>query len=290
MSRIRLLVAAIAFCTLVFGGEPVSAGLFTPDFEVNQTGDQPDAIIDGFCDINPLTFPPECTLRAAIMEANAAGALGSQIIFDIPGAGPHVITPPVGLPVITNSVFIDGYTQDGSAPNTNSTDQGLNTVLKIAIDGSDFASEFSHVLRVEADNVTIRGLALMGNPASEVTTFSFLGNDNAIEGSFIGTNVQGTAGIAPVGAVTVFTGEGNVIGGPDPADRNLISPAGGTGIRLTDAAQETLVQGNLVGTDVSGMIALPNLVGVMIANDAVDNIIGGSTPGERNIIAGSMTA
>src|SRR5512144_106942 len=68
------------------------------------------------------------TLRQAILDANAnPGA--DTIAFNITGSGPHTISIVSALPDITGAVTIDGYTQAGASPNTNSIDQGLNTVL-----------------------------------------------------------------------------------------------------------------------------------------------------------------
>lgn len=53
-------------------------------FTVNSTAD-PGA---GGC------TPPECTLREAIIEANSNPNNADTINFNIPGPGPHTITPP----------------------------------------------------------------------------------------------------------------------------------------------------------------------------------------------------
>ena len=55
-------------------------------YVVNSVGDEPDTdLMDTFCDTDPITAGPQCTLRAAIEQANAtAGA--DEIQFSI-GAG-----------------------------------------------------------------------------------------------------------------------------------------------------------------------------------------------------------
>ena len=75
------------------------------------------------------------SLRQAITDANTnPGA--DTIQFNIVGSGVQTITPATPLPPITEAVTIDGYTQSGSSPNTLPTSQGLNTVLRIEIDGN----------------------------------------------------------------------------------------------------------------------------------------------------------
>src|SRR5688572_25318424 len=57
---------------------------------------------------------------------------GDTVAFNIPGSGPHYIkTPQTGYPVITrDNVTIDGYTQPGAAPNTNSIHARNSAQLK----------------------------------------------------------------------------------------------------------------------------------------------------------------
>ena len=68
------------------------------------------------------------TLRQAINAANANPNLDT-IVFNIPGPGPHTITPATRLPTITSPVIIDGYTQRGAISNT--LTNGDNAVLMI---------------------------------------------------------------------------------------------------------------------------------------------------------------
>src|SRR5262249_20691125 len=61
---------------------------------------------------------------------------------------------------------------------------------------------------------------------------------------------------------------------------------GGIGIVLQNGGGN-VIEGNFIGTDASGLADLgTRLDGVQI-NDSADNTIGGTTPGERNVIAGN---
>src|SRR5687767_13513892 len=99
---LSLLSTHAAFTALASGGRPdpmpasPMAGL---TFTVNSTADPGS----GTCDAT------ECTLREAMDAANAAPGLDT-IDFNIPGAGPHTITPASAFPTITTPVIIDGYT------------------------------------------------------------------------------------------------------------------------------------------------------------------------------------
>ena len=74
------------------------------------------------------------TFYWAITNAQA----GDTIAFNIPGPGPHYLqVPPNGFPLIyrKNNLTIDGYTQPGSSPNSNSILSSNNAVIKIVVDG-----------------------------------------------------------------------------------------------------------------------------------------------------------
>lgn len=95
-------------------------------FTVNSTGDAGDSNVgDGLCRTDAAA---ECTLRAAIEEANATTA-ADLIAFNIPG-GVHTIEPEEDLPAITFPVTIDGYTQPGVAPATAESPALLRIILQ----------------------------------------------------------------------------------------------------------------------------------------------------------------
>ena len=84
-------------CGLVmtmYGVRPAAAQSSFAVFTVNSTADDADFELDGFCQ----TLAGECTLRAAIQEANATpnGPGGpDEIRFTIRGSGVQVISPAV---------------------------------------------------------------------------------------------------------------------------------------------------------------------------------------------------
>lgn len=104
-------------------------------FTVNGIGDQPDAApANGTCDVDAVTDGRQCTLRAAIVEANSVAGI-DDIEFDIPGDGTRKIRVQSSLPAITQPVHIDGYTQPGSARNT--ATRGTNAVIRVQVDGRE---------------------------------------------------------------------------------------------------------------------------------------------------------
>ena len=218
------------------------------------------------------------SLRKAIDDANALfGA--DTIAFNIPGAGIHTITPTTPLPQITETVFIDGYTQPGASVNTDPV--ATNAVILIELDGSTAGGHGLSIGHI-ADSV-IRGIAI-GNWSVGVRP---TGAGTAIKGCFIGTDASGTIARPNGQGLGPFNGgTGMIVGGTDPADRNLIS-GNGFGVYLLDGGP--IIQGNLFGTDASGEAALPNTDTAIVcatANEA-GATIGGTAPGARNVISGN---
>jgi parallel beta-helix repeat protein len=81
----------------------------------------------------------------------------------------------------------------------------------------------------------------------------------------------------------------NTVGGSSPGEGNVIS-GNFHGVDIWDSASGNVVKGNHIGTDATGTAALPNAYGVHISAFAAQNSVGGSTPGERNIISGNSQA
>ena len=121
-------------------------------------------------------------------------------------------------------------------------------------------------------------------------------DNNSVRGNFIGTDVSGTVDLGnTLDGVLIFSATNNCIGGTIIASvctlaagsGNLISGNNQYGIEIQGAtATGNMVIGNKVGTDLTGAAALPNNVGVLILSSA-SNTIGGSGPGEGNVIAGN---
>jgi hypothetical protein len=110
---------------------------------------------------------------------------------------------------------------------------------------------------------------------------------NTISGNFIGTNAAGSGAVGNIN-YGLWLRDGthhNTIGGSTPGRRNIISGNHANGIALDDAHWNT-ISGNFIGTDLTGIQALAN-EGNAIELVGSNNVIGGDTPGERNIMSGN---
>lgn len=118
--------------------------------------------------------------------------------------------------------------------------------------------------------------------------------DNVVQGNFIGTDVTGTQALGNVLSGVAIQGgaSNNRIGGPGAGERNLISANHEAGVVIQDdGTTENVVQGNSIGTDVTGTQALGNVhSGVGIEDGASNNQIGGSGDGEGNLLSGNVEA
>lgn len=118
---------------------------------------------------------------------------------------------------------------------------------------------------------------------------------NEVIGNRIGTDASGTRRVGNnYGGVEFWDRSPlNVLGGTTANHRNLISGNGGEGVILRNGSFNNYVQGNFIGTDITGTMAISNRYsGVWIGSDQPaspirDSIIGGSEPGAGNLISGN---
>ena len=112
---------------------------------------------------------------------------------------------------------------------------------------------------------------------------------NVVQGNLVGTTRTGSNTLGNAfSAVAVFGGASfNTIGGTTAAARNILSAGGGDGVYLSDpGTSNNVVQGNYVGTDISGTAPMGNHgVGVLVGSGAASNLVGGSVAGAGNVIS-----
>ena len=112
----------------------------------------------------------------------------------------------------------------------------------------------------------------------------FTGGYNQVGGNYIGTSADGMTPVANNLGIYVG-GTGNQIGTTAVLGRNLISGNTGAGVRLNNS-QSNILYGNYIGVAADGTTSLPNAGnGIEVMGGAVSNIIGGTGPGQANLIA-----
>jgi hypothetical protein len=132
---------------------------------------------------------------------------------------------------------------------------------------------------------------ISGNGQSGVYINDAFASNNWICGNFIGTSSNGAAGLSnTVDGVTILRATHNLIGGAVPGAGNVISGNGERGVYLfttTSDVLENRIEGNLIGTDLTGRTNLGNRYSGVGLTLACQNYIGGTNPLARNIIAGN---
>ncbi len=215
------------------------------------------------------------SLRQAILNANA-GAGPDQIVFNIPGTGPHTISPASALPTITDPVTISGSTQPGFSGSPIIELNGANAGS--GVDG----------LRITAGSSVVSGLVINRFSGDGIEVSSNGGN--RIEGNFIGTNAAGTSDLGNAFQGVLIQTSNNTIGGTTQSARNVVSGNDNIGISIIAGTSGNSVQGNFVGTNAAGTSAIGNLSGVSLGGQsgtASNNTVGGTAAGARNIISGN---
>lgn len=216
------------------------------------------------------------SLRQAILDANTTPELDS-IHFNLTGAGPHTISPLTALPKITRPVIIDGTTQPG-----------YSSTPLVELDGTSATT--GDGLWITSGGSTIRGLCInrFGGRGSSQIFIEGRGT-NVIQGNFIGTDVTGTLNFGGRRhGISIMGSSDNLIGGPTPSSRNLISGTGDGGIVIFQSAARNRIQGNYIGTDITGSVSIPNRNGIAILGGPTDTQIGGTNLNEGNLISGNI--
>jgi titin len=262
---------------LAIGTATVTASTFT----VNSTDDTDD----GKCNV------AHCSLREAINGANANSG-GDTIEFDIPKtdsgysvgvSGTWTISLTSALPNITDhETTIDGDSQALNQGDTNPDGP------EIEITGASLGT--GSCLSVNSDQNKIRGLVINRCPWHGIYIFAG-GDANVISGNYIGTDATGSVDLGNGWDGVHITGgsQDNLVGGDTPGERNVISGNDQYGANIYGSGTTSnTISGNYIGTDATGTVDLGNSwVGVFIGGGSHDNVIGGDTAAERNVISGN---
>ncbi len=194
-------------------------------------------------------------------------------------ANAATITPTSAIPTVTSALVIDAQTQPGWT---------LNPVIEIR--GSSAPAGASG-LTVNASNSIVRGFIVNRFPAEGI--LSTTGNNITVQGCWVGIDATGTvrAGDGNGGVYFSGTGSNGVVGGTTAAYRNVLSGSTTYEGVAFEGGSGHLVQGNYIGTDYTGNVAIPNgQYGVAFYAGVSTSTIGGSAAGAGNLISGNTVA
>ena len=255
--------------------------------------------------IEPITPLPEITDPAIIDGYSQPGAV--QATASLP-ATLMIELSAAGLRITGGNSVVRGLAINGAATAIALVSGGGNTIEgnylgtdvtgTAAPGGQTYGIEIAH-----SSNNTIGGTTpaarnvISGCEFAGIITWgdsSIPGREaegNVIQNNLIGTDVTGTSALA--NGIGVAIGDGsndNTIGGASPEARNIIS-GNGVGVEVGspgEVPRSNKIQGNFIGTDITGTVALANgMWGVSIWS-ANETQIGGIEPGAGNLISGNL--
>jgi hypothetical protein len=219
------------------------------------------------------------TLRQAIIDANAQAG-SDMIVFAIGAVGSQqAIWLNSALPAITDTLNVNGRSQGGP---------GYSGPPLIELNGQIAGSPNVSGFELAASNCVVTGFAIrnFSGHGIWIHTYGYCW----IYGNYIGTNLAGTIDAGnTLDGVRIDHVDGCTIGGTVASYRNIISGNDGDGVSILGyfTATQNEVIGNYIGTDATGTSAIGNGDGVYISG-APNNLIGGTTPGKRNVISGNL--
>jgi hypothetical protein len=200
---------------------------------------------------------------------------------------PTPIAPLYGGDTVTGCFIGTDSTGETAVPSgTQGTGVEVDEISNNTIGGTAPADR--NIISTGATGVLNYGVWITGVDAS----------NDVVEGNYIGTDATGTKALGNWQDISLYqSGTGNTIGGAQAGAGNIISGSIDAGIIINPGCDGTLVQGNLIGTDVTGTVALPNgtetagntgfEIAPGVAIYSVQNTIGGTTAGAGNLISGN---
>ncbi|NOT59061.1 MAG: CSLREA domain-containing protein, partial [Acidobacteria bacterium] len=207
-----------------------------------------------------------CSLREAIIAANTNAAFGGcgagQVGYDTigfsitPAPSAYTINVNTNLPDLTEAVYLNGATGDAAFP-------------RVEIHGAGTATT-STGLRVFANHCYLRNL-VVNNCATQIVLQG--GARSVIENCYLGTNATGAASAGGQIGVSVSNGATlNRIGATGVNQPNVVSGNSTVGVEFVgDTVASNSASGNLIGTNPTGVTAVPNGTGVRMRDGASFN-------------------
>jgi len=227
----RSLAVLVALVALLATAPAALAATYT----VNDGGDYPELAADGTCDADP-GGASQCTLREAIVEANATGNADDTIVFD---PAVTVVTPMAALPEITDRLTIDG----GGDVTVDTPPADSTPLLRFAAPSSSLTA------------ITLRGTeAGTATRLLMVTGTGFAGTNVTFrDAPSVAAELAGASGSLSGATVGASGGTGVILSGPGGSlGGSTVSGSGGDGVQL--AGQNSAVDGSTIqGSGGSGI-------------------------------------
>ena len=204
----------------------------------------------------------------------------------------------------TTNTLIGGSVAGAGNVISNNGDDGIeivsavNTIIKgnligVASTGNTAAGNLDCGIFTNA-SLTVGGTALAERNiiSANVKGIQLFGGTTTgtIQGNYFGLGADGSTTLGNGLGVFVNSGTNVLIGGTAPGAGNVISGNSENGIFLQGS--NNIVQGNLIGTDATGLLDRGNgdgsSTGAGISVGSANQLIGGPTTAARNVISGNL--
>ena len=227
---------------------------------------------DGTCNAS------HCSLREAINHANGLTS-GSTITMHTDLGLGAMIEPLGELPTLTqtSATVIDGTVRSGFLTG------------RFIIQGPGGSSRSG--MRITGGNATITRLSIRGFTYFWDLSSGLLletGGNNTVEGCWFGVGDTGGDSVGNYSGLRILNSNNNWIGGTAAGAGNVISGNDSNGVYIVGTSGNNSILGNLIGTNVSGDVAVPNDVCGIVSNQAEGGgTIGSPVSGGGNVISGN---
>ena len=268
---------------------------------------------DSWWEISPATPLPTVTAAGTVIDATTqttnqgdTNSRGPEVEIDGTGAGAGangLVLDVTAAASTIRGLAIGNFSDNGilllGGSNIIAGNYlGLSADGDTAVANNPGAASSLGGIRIESASNTIGGVAaadrnvISGNGFAGIEIFGAGAFGNMVFGNFIGVDATGTlARPNSQEGVDIDLSDGNIIGGPLPGQRNIISGNASDGIEI-DGGDFNFIQGNYIGTDLTGTVLIPNGRDGIDLNDnlgdgAQNNLIGGTGANEGNLIRGN---
>ncbi|MBI2967280.1 MAG: PKD domain-containing protein [Bacteroidetes bacterium] len=191
-------------------------------------------------------------------------------------------------------IYISGSGSFGNFIRGNYIGPDISGTLIISGSNQDYGIQItsgSELNTIGGDAFAGYGNLISGNTNNGIFINSTVTNGNIIWGNIIGPQMDGNTFLASntqVAGIALYGSAGNIIGGNSDTTRNIISGNFNYGIYIQDTtATGNIITGNYIGPgkNSASIASSSQNRGVYILSSASSDFIGGSGPGEGNIIA-----
>lgn len=191
--------------------------------------------------------------------------------------------------------IISGNSQAGIAITESSSNSIKGNKIGTDPDGINSIPNLYGIAIQNSSSNQIGGNTIQDNNIISGNTFAGIVIDglqsigNIIYGNTIGLDAYGMFSVPNENGILLSGASETNIGGGAVGQGNLISGNTGAAIILNGTGTRlNVIRGNRIGTDASGTLPISNYAGVVAKSNSNSNIIGGSNPGEGNLISANI--